>query len=115
MFLLGDDLLEVLHSYNLSRWIWHGDGFVGIDEMTLERSAFAGRNVSTKRKLDLEPYVYTVCIVKYFTNQHCTYMVFIAKKKNNLITSVLYLNFPQFFLATKASHILGQKSHMRLV
>ena len=47
------------------QWVWHGDGFAKINEVTGKNRIFAGRNEIYDKgaAIDLKPYVYPVCIV----------------------------------------------------
>ena len=48
------------------QWVWHGDGFAKINEVTSKNRIFVGRNEIIYDRggaIDLKPYVYPVCIV----------------------------------------------------
>ena len=62
--MLGKDILEVLKGVGMSRWIWHGDGFAGIDEVILEPRVFIGmKEIAHKGAVDLTPYIYPVSVL----------------------------------------------------
>ena len=61
---LGEEVMEKLKNI---QWVWHGDGFAKINEVTSKNRIFAGRKEIHDRggliDFDLKPYVYPVCIM----------------------------------------------------
>ena len=60
--------MEELSTMQMVQWVWQGDGFAKISEVTSKNRMSAGRNEIIYDRggaIDLKPYVYPVCIVCY--------------------------------------------------
>ena len=60
--------MKELSAMKMLQWVWHGDGFAKINEVTSKNRIFVGRNeiiYNRRGAIDLKPYIYPVCIVCY--------------------------------------------------